>query len=126
MKISKIFETRGELFFRNLEEKFTLKKLEEKNIVISLGGGAFMNENIQNKILLNHLSFWLKWDNKTLIKRIKDSKKRPVAFKATDQELNDLIKKRSKSYSKALYKIKCDNLKKSEIVTEILNIYETN
>ena len=41
MKISKIFETKGENFFRELEEKITLKILQKSNCVISLGGGAF-------------------------------------------------------------------------------------
>ena len=42
-----------------------------------------------------------------------------------DNELIDLIKKRSNIYSKALYEIKCDNLSKNEIVRKILKIYET-
>ena len=75
----------------------------------SLGGGAFNNEYIQNEVLKNHLSFWLKWDSKTLINRIKNSEKRPIAFKSTDEELIDLIKKRSNIYAKALYKINCEN-----------------
>ena len=42
------------------------------------------------------------------------------------QELIKLSDKRSSLYSKALYKIDCDNLTKTEIVKKILNIYETN
>ena len=37
MKISKIFKKKGEKFFREIEEKITLKILKEKNNVISLG-----------------------------------------------------------------------------------------
>ena len=44
--------------------------------IISLGGGGFINESIRNEILLNHISFWLNWNNGTLFKRIKNSKKR--------------------------------------------------
>ena len=40
------------------------------------------------------------------------------------EELTDLIKKRSKVYSKALHEIKCDNLTKNEIVKNILETYE--
>ncbi len=94
--------------------------------MISLGGGAFVNDNIREEILKNHLSFWLNWDDKTLLKRIKNSRKRPLVINATDTELIDLIKKRSNIYSKALYEIKCDNLTKSEIVNKIVDIYETN
>ncbi len=126
VKISKIFETKGENYFRKIEENITLKSLKKSNKVISLGGGAFLNQNIQEEIIKNHTSFWLNWDNKTLIDRINNSKKRPVAFKASRNKLMELIKKRSKIYSKALYKINCENLSKQEIANKILEIYETN
>jgi shikimate kinase len=126
MKISDLFEKKGEIFFRNLEEKTTLKVLNFKDTVVSLGGGGFINEKIRLEILKNHFSFWLKWNNKTLINRIKLSKKRPLAFNLSDNELNKLIKKRSKIYSKAIFKIYCQNLKKHEIVKKISDIYEAN
>ena len=124
--IKKIFEVKGEDYFRKIEEQTTLKKLKLNSTVISLGGGAFANNNIRKEILKNHLSFWLNWDDKTLLDRIKNSKKRPLAINASDTELIDLIKKRSNIYSKALYEIKCDNLTKIEIVKKIVEIYETN
>jgi shikimate kinase len=126
LSISKIFETKGEDYFRKFEEKKTLKILKNNSTVISLGGGAFINKIIRKEVLKNHISFWLNWENETLINRIKNSKKRPIAFKSTDNELIDLIKKRSNIYSKALYEIKCDRMSKIEIVKEVLKNYETN
>tara|TARA_B100000965_G_C19565544_1_gene746673 strand:- start:1365 stop:1877 length:513 start_codon:yes stop_codon:yes gene_type:complete len=124
--IRKIFETKGEDYFRKIEEKITLKELKLNSIVISLGGGAFTNKNIRREVLKNHISFWLNWDNKILIERIKNNKKRPLTINATDKDLIDLIKNRTNIYSKALYEIKCDNLTKNEIVNKIQKIYETN
>tara|TARA_Y100000389_G_scaffold103403_1_gene100283 strand:- start:1781 stop:2293 length:513 start_codon:yes stop_codon:yes gene_type:complete len=126
MKIPDIFEIKGEKFFRELEEKVTLKTLKKNNSIISLGGGAFINNKIRKEVLSNHLSFWLKWDSRVLIERIKNSIKRPKAIKATNNELIDLIKKRSNIYSQALYKVNCDNLTKNEIINKVLNLYETN
>ncbi len=126
LSIKKIFDTKGENYFREFEEKITLKNLKLNSVVISLGGGAFINKNIKNEILNNHLSFWLNWSDKILLNRIKNSKKRPLAFNATDNELIDLIKKRSNIYSKALYEIKCDNQSKKQIIKKILKIYETH
>ena len=129
LSISKIFQTKGEDYFREFEVKITLKILKilkSNSTVISLGGGAFINKVIRKEVLKNHISFWLNWDNETLINRIKNSKKRPIAFKSTDNELIDLIKKRSNIYSKALYEIKCDRMSKIEIVKEVLKNYETN
>ena len=123
--ISEIFKNKGEIFFRQFEEKITLKILKGKKGIISLGGGAFLNKKIRQEVLSNHSSFWLKWDNKTLIKRIKISHKRPLAFKASSDELIELIKKRSNFYSKALYKVNCDNLTKNDLTQKIIDIYES-
>ena len=61
-----------------------------------------------------------------LIKRIKGSKKRPLALNSTEQEIKAIIKKRKKIYSKAHFKINCNKLTKSEIVKTIIKIYELN
>ena len=126
LSVKKIFETKGENYFRKFEEKTTLKKLKSSSTVISLGGGAFSNKEIRKEVIKNHISFWLNWGNDILLNRIKNSKKRPLAFNSSENEIIDLIKKRSNIYSKALYKIECDNLTKKEIVKEILKIYETH
>ena len=126
LSISKIFDTKGEEYFRKFEEKITLKKLKFSSTIISLGGGAFANKNIRKEVLKNHISFWLNWDVKTLVNRIKDSKKRPIAHRSTKNEIEELIKKRSIIYSKALYKINCENFTKSEIVKKIIEIYEAH
>ena len=126
MKISKVFENKGEKYFREIEEEITLKILKNKKTVISLGGGGFLNNKIEKEILDKHISIWLNWDSKTLVNRIKKSKKRPVAFKSSKNELLQLIKGRNLIYSNALYKIDCENLSKNEIVNNILKIYEAH
>ncbi|MDA7580916.1 shikimate kinase [Candidatus Pelagibacter sp.] len=126
MSILEIFEKKGENYFRSLEEKITLKSLKKIKNVVSLGGGGFINTKIRKEILANHFSFWLNWDDSILISRIKGSKKRPLAFKSTDQEIRSMIKNRSKTYSKAQFKINCNKLTKTEIVKKIIKIYELN
>jgi len=126
MTIPKIFENNGESYFRNLEEKITIKSLNNKKNVISLGGGGFVNDKIRKNIISNHFSFWLDWDESVLLRRIKGSKNRPLVFRSTDQEIKQLIKKRSKVYSKAKFKINCNKLTKTEIVKKIIKIYELN
>ena len=126
LKISKIFEREGEKYFRQIEEVETLRFLKNKKTVISLGGGAFLNNRIKKEVLNNHISFWLNWDIKTLVNRIENSKKRPIANKLSKNEIEELIKKRSIIYSKAMYKIDCENLTKNEIVKKIVEIYEAH
>ena len=126
MSVSEIFEKKGERYFRNVEEKITLKSLKKVNIVVSLGGGGFVNAKIRKEVLSKHFSFWLNWDESILIKRIKGSKKRPLALKSTDLEIRTMIKNRSKIYSNAQFKINCNKLTKTEIVKKIIKIYEPN
>ena len=126
MKISEIFEKKGENFFRNLEEKITLKLLNSNNNVISLGGGGFINEKIRKEVLKNNFSFWLNCNAQILLNRIKKNKRRPIAFNLSDNELTELITKRTKIYSKAQFKINCHKLTKTEIVKKILKIHEHN
>tara|TARA_B100000989_G_scaffold233506_1_gene180314 strand:- start:1703 stop:2215 length:513 start_codon:yes stop_codon:yes gene_type:complete len=126
MRVSKIFETKGEIYFREIEKKITLNTLKNEKGVIALGGGAFINKAIKKEVLENHLSFWLNWDNNTLINRIKNSKKRPLAYNLSKLELIEIIKKRSTIYSKALYKINCNNFTKQEIAKQVINLYEAH
>tara|TARA_B100002051_G_C16338566_1_gene440521 strand:+ start:39 stop:554 length:516 start_codon:yes stop_codon:yes gene_type:complete len=126
LKIHNIFEKKGEAYFRNLEEKITLKFLKSKRKIISLGGGGFLNKNIRKETLINNVSFWLNWKSKTIIKRIYKSKKRPLAFDVSENDLKKIIIERSKTYSEANFKINCESLTKNMIVNQIKSIYEKN
>ena len=124
LKINDIFQKKGENFFRRIEEKIVLNSLKFSNNIIAIGGGAFLNDSIREKIKKNCISVWLKCSEQTLIPRIKNSKKRPKAYLLKEKDLIKLINDRSKIYSKADYKINCDTLTKKEIMNKILKIYE--
>ena len=103
-----------------------MKTLKNNKSVIALGGGGFINDKIRKDILLKHFSFWLDWDESILLKRIRGSKKRPLAFKSTDKEIKAIIMKRAKIYSKAQFRINCNKLTKTEIINKIIKNYELN
>ena len=124
LKIYNIFKKKGEEYFRNLEEKITLKLLKSKKNIISLGGGGFINKNIRKEVLNNNISFWLNWKNSTIIQRILKSKKRPLAINSSESDLKKLINDRSKIYSEANFKINCENLTKNMITKRIIELYE--
>ena len=121
---------------RNISKQFISKikkSLNKKNIYVHLFKANEINKNfssvnkmIRKEVLKNHISFWLNWNSEILLNRIKNSKKRPLAINLTENELIDLIKKRSNIYSKALYEIKCDKISKSEIVQKVLKNYEVH
>ena len=124
--ISEIFKKNGEKYFRNIEEVISLKSLQLNNKVIALGGGGYINPIIRKYTLKNCISVWLDWKNETLINRIKNSKKRPLAMKLDNLELQKLIIKRSAMYNLSDYKINCDKLDKMQIVEKIIKLYENS
>ena len=62
LSISEIFENKGEKAFREEEEKESKKILKKTNLVIALGGGEFINENIRNEIKKSSFSVLLDLD----------------------------------------------------------------
>tara|TARA_B100001540_G_C15455627_1_gene483173 strand:+ start:23 stop:541 length:519 start_codon:yes stop_codon:yes gene_type:complete len=126
LKIKEIFEIKGEDFFRKIEEKTTIKLLNDGGKVISLGGGGFLNRRIRKEIIKNHLSFWLNWKSSTIINRIIKSKKRPLLKGLNEEEIKKIIIKRIKFYEKANYKINCEDLSKNMLVKQIMDLYASN
>ena len=123
--IKRIFKENGEVYFRKLEEKITSKILKSNKKVIALGGGAFMNNEIREKILKSCISFWLKVDLNKLIKRYKKNNRRPLLNqKNLETDVKKIYQMRKKIYGLANFKINCDNMNKSQIVEKILLSYE--
>ena len=69
-------------------------------------------------------SFWLNWNNDTIVRRIYKSKKRPLAIKLNKNQINNLINERSKIYKLSDHEIKCEKLDKAQIINKIINVYE--
>ena len=123
--ISAIFKNKSENYFRKIENDITLSELRKNSSVISLGGGAFMNNNIRKNVKKSSISFWLDVSIEKLVKRLKKTNQRPLL---NQKNISESIKKiyfeRKKIYSEANYKIRCDSLKSQDIVEKILRLYE--
>jgi len=125
MKISEIFKKKGEEFFRLHEEKEVLESLKESKCVIALGGGAFMNKTVRDKILKDSVSIWLDLNLKTLNKRTNWSIKRPLLDgKDNQKKINKLYARRKNIYKLSKYKINCNNLSKENIAKKIIDFHE--
>jgi shikimate kinase len=128
MTITEIFKQNGEKYFRELEEKIFLKIKNDKEKIISVGGGAFINEFIRKKILKEYLSIWLNMDEDLIINRIKrNSKKRPMVDPNNiEKSIKNLKKTRDPIYKLANYEINCNLNSKNKIIEKIINFYEKN
>ena len=123
--INLIFKNKSESYFRKIENDITLAELKKYNSVISMGGGAFLNNSIRKSAKKLSTSFWLDVSIDELIKRLKKNNKRPLLFKKnTNEEVKKIYFDRKKIYNEADYRIICDSLKSEEIARKILNLYE--
>ena len=125
MKITEIFKTKGEIYFRKEEELITIKYLNKRESLISLGGGGFINDKIRKKVLSESFSVWLNVNIKTLYKRLQNSRKRPLIYKNNQNNINKIFMERKKIYSLADHEINCDNYSINQISDKIIKLYES-
>ena len=115
MKIPEIFQTKGESFFRKIEENVSCKLINGKPCVISIGGGGFLNKKIRGKIKINAISIWINTSLNKIYQRLNESKnKRPLLnYKNLRKSIKEIYDKRKPIYKKANYQIqtKSDNKK---------------
>ena len=125
LSINSIFKNKGETHFRKIESEITNLELKKNNSVISLGGGAFLDNSVRKNAKKLSVSFWLDVPVNELIKRLRNSRQRPLLFKKNYiDEIKKIYFNRKKIYNEADYRIKCNSLKSFEITNIILDIYE--
>lgn len=125
--IPELFETKGEIYFRKLENS-VLKKLlhNDESFILALGGGTPCYAN--NHLLLQNehvLSIYLKVSVSVLVERlIKEKQKRPLISNIEDSLLSDFVGNHlfERNYFYNFSKIKVDASKKTleDIYLEIL------
>tara|TARA_X000001036_G_C20578778_1_gene765824 strand:+ start:489 stop:1040 length:552 start_codon:yes stop_codon:yes gene_type:complete len=125
--INLIFKNKGEDYFRRIEKKITIEELKKNKCVISLGGGGFLSNKVRKITRKFSVSFWLDVPIEKLIKRLKNSKKRPLLNKENKiYNIKKIYFARKKIYNQANYRIKCKELSTKQISEKILNFYETS
>ena len=126
MKISDVFQSKGEIYFR-IQEGNYLKELlnSNSNVVLSLGGGTpCYGNNMKNIINSAAKSFYLKASLNTLVERLQVHRdKRPMIAHLSNDELNEFIGKhlfeRVSYYQQANWKITIDGKSANQVVDEL-------
>lgn len=124
--ISEIFKTKGEQYFRTVEAN-TIKELTQttSSQILSLGGGAFENEQTRELLLKNSTVIYLETTPEEIFKRIKKTNNRPLLKNnMTIEKISEIMTKRKNNYNLAHRKILTDGKTPSKIAKEILGALE--
>lgn len=130
MKISKIFNKKGEKFFRKLETQVLENIEDEENQIISCGGGIVLKEENRKMLKEKGSVIFLKGDIKTMMDRVEDDDNRPVLFSVFRGEnsdkkyeaFKDILDKRMPLYLEAAdITIEIENKRPEVIANEIIN-----
>ena len=121
MKVSEIFTSRGEPYFRKVEKEMVREVLGRDRQVISAGGGAIMDEENLNLFKQKSLLICLTAPPEILLRRAGTGKERPL-LKGKDraERIEELLREREKSYAQAHVSIDTSSLSVDEVVEKIL------
>jgi len=120
--INDIFAEHGEKHFRLLEKEMIKTVLKEKNQVISLGGGAIIDEENREVIKTNSALIALVASPTDLYNRIRRRKNRPLINNEENpqQKLEDLWQQRESAYMDSHHQIDTTGKSVNIVSTEIM------
>ncbi len=126
LSIKKIFDLKGEKYFRKIEEVEGLNIIKGDRKIIALGGGSFINQKIRNEIEKSSFSVWLDVAPEEIFNRIKKNKARPLLINAKSvEDVEKIYLNRKKIYALADYRLDCSSKSKEQITDEIIKKYES-
>lgn len=129
MSISKIFELKGEKYFREVETKYIKEISEFGNTVVSTGGGVANSPTNMNFLKKKGLVFFLDCSIKCLVERLMESNTRPLlsGYEDLTKRITDLLSQRLDNYHRFMdYSISIDSESTPwESIEKIKKIYIT-
>lgn len=122
MPITQIFEQLGEKEFRAKEKEFVLNYCKQPLKVISLGGGAFMQDAIKEACLKHTIVFYLdiSWKSwKERLNMLVDS--RPILQNKPIEDIENLFNERKTIYEEHNSKLMTDDFNQEEVANYIID-----
>jgi shikimate kinase len=121
MSIPDIFESRGELDFRDGEVRVIARLLDSGPAVLATGGGAFMRQETRDRIHDKAVSIWLKVDSDVIMRRVKRRSDRPLLQTADPEAtVERLINEREPVYRQADLTVWSRDVPHEKIVDECI------
>ncbi len=117
--IPSIFERKGEVYFRD-EEQRALQELPTSDVIITTGGGAVLRKENRTHMKRNGYVIYLEAGVDTIYERLSQQEGRPLAKGKTKNEIQQLAEKRQPYYEGADLTIQTDGKSVVEIAEEIV------
>lgn len=121
LSITRLFETRGESYFRRLEHE-ALREVaaEGGRAIVAIGGGAFVGEVNRAVIRRSGVSVWLDVPFRTISRRINGDRRRPLA--QTPDQIHHLFRSRLPYYHEADIRLRVGDATPNRIAREVLRV----
>ena len=122
IKIKDYFKKFGEDSFRKIESEILKKSIDNKEFILSCGGGIILKEENRKVLFESEIkTFYLKASSSEIYKRIKNEKNRPLLLVDNPKkEIEKILNSREQFYTLANEIIITDNKTPQEITEEIL------
>ncbi len=119
--ITELFQERGEIAFRELERAAILRLVDGVPGVLSIGGGAFIQEANRTVLLERMECFYLKTRPETIYERVKEFTHRPLLQNQDPLgTLKKLLSERESFYQLCPAVVETDGKALEQIVQEII------
>lgn len=124
MSIAKIFEHKGEAFFRLLEKEVVKDVCQQDHVIIDCGGGVVLDQENVDQLRANCTVIFFSAKPETIFANIKDKTDRPLLNVDNPIEaIRMLIDARSKYYEQAAhYTIDGNNKSIGQMANEVMDI----
>lgn len=124
ISISQIFSNFGEKYFREVEKKIIAERiLRNEEMVLSLGGGAFIDEETRKILKEKATIIWLKAPLEIILYRIGAKGTRPLLnHKNKKLVLEELAAKRYPIYAEADFSFDTDKEAHEVLVKKIIEV----
>lgn len=136
--IARIFAEDGEEAFRKLEQKTILNILSNgAPVILSTGGGAFLNDDVRAIILKNSTSVWLQASKETIFERtetdlnqygikrpkihVVEGTQTPTTLEQRKEIIASLLEERSSIYAECAYSVDTEAGNAEENAKSLLN-----
>lgn len=121
--INDIFKLKGEKYFRGVEKNIVKEIIaRDEKVVLSLGGGAFIDEETREVLKEKAIIIWLHTSIDNILHRINHKTNRPLLNNVNKRKvLQDLILKRYPFYRESDFNFDTGLENQEDLVNQIIN-----